>query len=258
MKVNEVAAQYNIDKYALERFLRLNNYPGVHENLIGIVIDNTADIKSIVSEYKLYTNKRLFFRELSNKYNIEQNNFNSFIEKRVLANPNYFDSFSSDSPSDVDLMYNDFLAFQNGDDIQVTEFIQQKAEADAAKQSAMAQMLISSGFTFEGYRIVKYSGYISGDDAIQVARGTEGFFTSATNVGESLMDSLKQMRRQALKELKEAAYDLGCNAIIGVDFDYITLEPETANSSGGTTYLPYVFGVTANGNAVIIEKIENA
>lgn len=120
----------------------------------------------------------------------------------------------------------------------------------------MSRMLISSGFTFEGYRIVKYSGYISGDDAIQVDRGTHGFFSSVTNVGESLMVSLKQMRRQALKELKEAAYDLGCNAIIGVDFDYITLEPETANSSGGTTYLPYVFGVTANGNAVIIEKLK--
>lgn len=58
----------------------------------------------------------------------------------------------------------------------------------------------------------------------------------------------------ALAELKEAAYDLGCNAVIGVDFDYITLEPETANSKGGTTYLPYVFCVTANGNAVVIEK----
>lgn len=34
---------------------------------------------------------------------------------------------------------------------------------------------------------------------------------------------------QTLKELKEAAYDLGCNAVIGVDFDYITLEPETVN-----------------------------
>ena len=132
-----------------------------------------------------------------------------------------------------------------------------REKAEAEKEMAMSRMLISSGFTFEGYRIVKYSGYISGDDAIQVDRGTHGFFSSVTNVGESLMVSLKQMRRQALKELKEAAYDLGCNAIIGVDFDYITLEPETANSSGGTTYLPYVFGVTANGNAVIIEKIEN-
>jgi len=39
-----------------------------------------------------------------------------------------------------------------------------------------------------------------------------------------------------------------------VDFDYLTLDPQTANSSGGTLYLPYVFGVTANGNAVIIEQ----
>jgi uncharacterized protein YbjQ (UPF0145 family) len=55
-------------------------------------------------------------------------------------------------------------------------------------------------------------------------------------------------------ELKQAAHSLGCNAVIGVDFDYITLEPETATSNGGTMYLPYVFAVTANGNAVTIEK----
>lgn len=66
----------------------------------------------------------------------------------------------------------------------------------------------------------------------------------------------KGIRRNALQELKEAAYSLGCNAVIGVDFDYITLDPETANISGGTTYQPYVFCVTANGNAVVIEKIE--
>ena len=121
----------------------------------------------------------------------------------------------------------------------------------------MAQMLISSGFNFEGYRIVKYSGYISGDDAIEIPRGTASIFGTHTNVGDALMGSLTKIRRNALQELKAAAYDLGCNAVIGVDFDYITLDPQTANLSGGTTYLPYVFGVTANGNAVIIEKIED-
>ena len=64
------------------------------------------------------------------------------------------------------------------------------------------------------------------------------------------------IRRNALAELKEAAYALGCNAVIGVDFDYLTLDPETARSNGGTLYLPFLFGVTANGNAVIIEKNE--
>lgn len=118
-------------------------------------------------------------------------------------------------------------------------------------------MLITSGFNFDGYHVVKYSGYISGDDAISVPRGWAIFSDStagATNVQEKLTNSLVVIRRNALRELKEAAYALGCNAVIGVDFDYITLDPQTSNITGGTTYLPYVFAVTANGNAVIIEK----
>ena len=116
----------------------------------------------------------------------------------------------------------------------------------------MAEMLISSGFNFEGYRIVKYSGYISGDDAVQIPRS--GVFGGKN--GQNLTDALVKIRIQAIKELKEAAYELGCNAVVGVDFDYITLEPETASLTGGTLYEPYIICVTANGNAVIIEKEE--
>lgn len=131
---------------------------------------------------------------------------------------------------------------------------QSELREHATKQKAMARMLITSGFNFDGYRIVKYSGYISGDDAMTVSRGSS--FTDG-GVRDNLLASLTQIRRNALRELKEAAYDLGCNAVIGVDFDYITLDPQTANITGGTTYQPYVFCVTANGNAVIIEKIED-
>jgi uncharacterized protein YbjQ (UPF0145 family) len=131
-----------------------------------------------------------------------------------------------------------------------------RERSEQQKQVAMASMLITSGFNFDGYTITKYSGYISGDDAIQVPRGREGFFAQATDVGEALMAGLVQIRRNALTELKEAAYALGCNAVIGVDFDYLTLDPETVNASGGTLYMPYVFGVTANGNAVVIERNE--
>ncbi len=138
---------------------------------------------------------------------------------------------------------------------------QEKAEAEAkAKQAAdekkraLASMLITSGFNFDGYKIVKYSGYISGDDAVQIPRS--GYFgKSQTNT--LLTNALVQIRRTAIAELKEAAYDLGCNAVIGVDFDYITMEPQTANITGGTLYEPYVICVTANGNAVIIEKTED-
>ena len=124
------------------------------------------------------------------------------------------------------------------------------AEALKERKNDLSKILISSGFNFEGYRIVKYSGYISGDDVTQMPRS--GIFGGDN--GKKLTDALVRIRQNALRELKEAAYDLGCNAIIGVDFDYITLQPETANCTGGTLYEPYLICVTANGNAVIIEK----
>ena len=125
---------------------------------------------------------------------------------------------------------------------------------DEEKKKAMAEMLITSGFTFDGYRITKYSGYISGDDAVAIDRGVSVLGINSTSTGSDLTDALVKIRRRALVELKEAAYDLGCNAVIGVDFDYLTLEPETASLTGNKVYLPYVICVTANGNAVIIEK----
>ncbi|MEI6230617.1 MAG: heavy metal-binding domain-containing protein [Actinomycetes bacterium] len=133
----------------------------------------------------------------------------------------------------------------------------QQAAALAAqeKQRALAGMLITSGFNFDGYTITKYSGYISGDDAVSMNRPSQGFWGSVDgNVGQDLLRGLVHIRRNALAELKESAYALGCNAVIGVDFDYLSLDPETATSNGGTLYLPFLFAVTANGNAVVIEK----
>lgn len=164
---------------------------------------------------------------------------------------------SQDIPSVVEHFKHDMLAAEKlrAEEAKNADKAQQDAEIEAKnKQQTMASMLITSGFSFEGYSIKKYSGYISGDDVVQIDRGSGGWFSQATDVGESLMQSLVHIRRNALMELKEAAYDLGCNAVIGVDFDYLTMDPETVNASGGTLYMPYVFGVTANGNAVVIEK----
>ena len=198
--------------------------------------------------------------EIAQKYGIDHLEFDRFL---VATRVEYHTSFSGEKVI-KDNKVEDLIKKFNTYCIEKAQLEEQKeleakrqAEYKAELAKALSKMLITSGFSFEGYRIVKYSGYISGDDAVQVNRGTAGFFSDPTNVGEKLMQSLTIIRRNALRELKEAAYDLGCNAVIGVDFDYLTLDPQTANSSGGTTYLPYVFGVTANGNAVIIEKIED-
>ena len=137
------------------------------------------------------------------------------------------------------------------------EQMKAEREEEAKKNAALSQILITSGFSFDGYKITKYSGYISGDDAVEIPRSG---FLFTTNNSQNLTDALVKIRRVALKELKEAAYDLGCNAVIGVDFDYLTLEPEHGSGlyngvpGAGTVYEPYIICVTANGNAVVIEK----
>lgn len=163
--------------------------------------------------------------------------------------------------ADVNLIISDFKAAEAEKAARAAKEAQDKADAqmraeEAArkKQQALASMLISSGFSFDGYKIVKYSGYISGDDVIQIEK-ERSFWTglSKTDVGNALSESLVKIRRQAIAELKEAAYELGCNAVVGVDFDYITLDPQI-HTGQMTQDLPYVFCVTANGNAVVIEK----
>ena len=134
------------------------------------------------------------------------------------------------------------------------EIARRQAEMEERrKKKALSEMLITSGFNFDGYKITRYSGYISGDDCVTIPRDT---FWGDNKLEANLCGALVKVRRQAIKELKEAAYNLGCNAVIGVDFDYLTMDPQHSHvfNRSVTVYEPYVICVTANGNAVVIEK----
>jgi uncharacterized protein YbjQ (UPF0145 family) len=201
----------------------------------------------------------MLLSELTSTNNIDRENFILFMNDMEME----YDDSGADIVLDVDSptrlltqykVWTNELAAKGLGPLDVERRIDDRKRA--RKQRALSSMLITSGFSFDGYRVTRYSGYISGDDVIQVNRGTSFLSIGATDTGAELSKALVKLRRNALAELREAAYALGCNAVIGVDFDYITLEPETANIRGGTTYLPYVFCVTANGNAVVIEKID--
>lgn len=197
-------------------------------------------------------------RELAEKYGYNPDDFEEFaLKKSGLKVKSAYGGARIDD-SQIELLLEKYdEASPSAKAKRAAEEAAQAAE-EAKKREAMSKMLITSGFNFDGYKIVKYSGYISGDDAVSVDRGFFAFGMGIdADIRNKLMASLVEIRRNALRELKEAAYDLGCNAVIGVDFDYLTLDPETAHLGGGTTYQPYIFGVTANGNAVIIEKIED-
>lgn len=210
-------------------------------------------------------------KDIVKRFGIDRDRFEEYIRQtKIEYKENTFTSeiASINDGQDINTLITDFKQYES--DLQRDKVLKEKeADQERARQEkaaldkkeALANILITSGFNFDGYTITKYSGYISGDDAVQVERGRSFLGYGGKNMGEGLMASLVVIRRNALAELKEAAYALGCNAVIGVDFDYITLDPQTHDVlAGGTTYQPYVFGVTANGNAVIIEKnktIEN-
>ena len=189
-------------------------------------------------------------KDVAEKYGIDKDDFLAFLDCEHLHYDGFFNTSIDDD--NVEEYVKRYRVYKEIDEETILKKKEEKEQKEK-KQLALSQMLISSGFSFEGYNIIKYSGYISGDDAVEIPRG--GIF--GNNHGQNLTDALVKIRRKALQELKEAAYDLGCNAIIGVDFDYLTLEPETVNLAGGTRYEPYVICVTANGNAVIIEKEDN-
>jgi uncharacterized protein YbjQ (UPF0145 family) len=200
-------------------------------------------------------------KDIAKRYGLSPERLGAFIKTSPLGIPHTMTTFGGVEMDDglVQRVVGDFKQYEAEIAAQQENQRKSEQEAQAQKRTVLAKMLITSGFNFDGYTITKYSGYISGDDAIQIPRGTQGIFSGATDVGAALMESLVKIRRNALAELKEAAWALGCNAVIGVDFDYLTLDPETSNgawtaTNQRTVYLPYVFGVTANGNAVIIEK----
>ena len=166
------------------------------------------------------------------------------------------DTMVIDDKVDIDLLIWDFRQYEENERLEQERKMQEELDEENRKKIAMQNMLITSGFNFDGYRVVKYSGFISGDDVARIDRETLGLFNiSLTDIEKELSTALKAIRRQALTELKEAAYELGCNAVIGVDYDYITFEPESARG-GHTVYMPYIISVTANGNAVVIEPID--
>ena len=194
-------------------------------------------------------------KDISRQYGLDNSSFEAWVTRMDIPRKAKMTGLDIDESVDIP----DLVTRYKFDQEAAKEAARQAAEArwadEEVKRKALSSMLITSGFNFDGYTITKYSGYISGDDAIQIDRGQQGWFSShVTDVGAGLLEALVRIRRNALAELKEAAYDLGCNAVIGVDFDYLTLDPETAGANGGTLYLPYVFGVTANGNAVVIER----
>ena len=105
-------------------------------------------------------------------------------------------------------------------------------------------MIITTTPSVEGKRIVNYFGIVFGEVITGVnvikdfAAGLSNFFGGRSATYE---EELMNARHQALAEMEQRAYQLGANAVVGVDIDY-----EVLGSDNG------MLMVTASGTAVTI------
>ena len=97
-------------------------------------------------------------------------------------------------------------------------------------------MLITTTNIIEGKKITRYYGIVSGETIIG-ANVFRDFFASIRDIvggrAGSYEEVLREAKDTALKELEEQAYQLGANAVIGVDLDY-----ETVGSGGSMLMVP--------------------
>jgi uncharacterized protein YbjQ (UPF0145 family) len=105
-------------------------------------------------------------------------------------------------------------------------------------------MLITTTHTIEGKQISQYFGLVSGE-AILGANIFKDFFAGIRDIvgGRSAAyeTELRKAKDIAIREMTDAAAELGGNAIVGVDLDYETI----GSGQGGNMLM-----VSASGTAV--------
>ena len=106
-------------------------------------------------------------------------------------------------------------------------------------------MQVTTTPSFEGRRITKYFGIVTGE-AIMGANVVKDLFAGIRDIvgGQSATyeAELQRARDIALTELQARAHQLGANAVVGVDLDY-----EVLGSGNG------MLMVSASGTAVFVE-----
>lgn len=87
-------------------------------------------------------------------------------------------------------------------------------------------MIISTTSNLEGHKILEYKGVVTGDTIIGANIFKDLFAGIRDIIGGrsgSYEKVLHEARLTAMKAMVDNAFDLGANAIIGVDIDYETI-----------------------------------
>lgn len=117
-----------------------------------------------------------------------------------------------------------------------------------AEREMIQSVIVTTTPSLDGYRVTKVIDIISAECVFGM-NIFKDFFTGLTDFfggrSETSQKVLKEARQLCIRELKTEAYQLGANAVIGVDLDY----SEFTGQGKSMLFL------VASGTAVVIEKI---
>jgi uncharacterized protein YbjQ (UPF0145 family) len=99
----------------------------------------------------------------------------------------------------------------------------EKKQAEEEKQRRFDSMIVTTTNEIEERPIKEYKGIITGQVAAGVGIFKDAFAGIRNVVGgrsEALQKTMSQMREEALKDLKQEAFNRDANAIVGVTLDF--------------------------------------
>ncbi len=107
----------------------------------------------------------------------------------------------------------------------------------------LLNILLTTGYSFEGYKIIGYNGIVSGE--VVMGTGFLSEFEASINdffggSSDAFAAKMSQAKEIATQKMIEQSIKRNGNAILGIDFNY-------------TTFGNNMIGVSANGTSVIIE-----
>ena len=160
---------------------------------------------------------------------------------------NYVLTSSTNAEPEVKAIIDDLLRFMTKEErAEEKRLLQlQKGEGQQAVIAAANLILTTSGYNFEGYRIVEHFGFMSAEFGVGlgvfkgIAASFSDFFGTKSN---AIKEKLEDSKTVVMRDLKVQAVERGANAIIGMDLDY-------------TMFGDSILGVVASGTAVKIEKL---
>lgn len=126
----------------------------------------------------------------------------------------------------------------------------QPSDADSVKID-IENIIVTTTPSIDGYRIARVVDVVTAECVFgmnifkDLLASFSDFFGGRSGASQS---TLREARKTCIRELKTEAYQLGANAVIGIDLDYSEF------SGAGKSMLFLV----ASGTAVVLEKIETA